>query len=249
MEKVSARASLRLLRFLFPAPHVTAMSFGSVKTEQVLLTKPSGEKFLTTSNTINALHRAALIELTEDTCRLTKAGERKLKRIKGGDLDFAAQHREQAERDINLNGGIHTVTVNHNESVLTRLRRRKASNGKPWLDDEHVEAGERLRRDFTMGQLMQKVTSSWDAAIGSTKSGRGGKADLSDSAIDARDRMDNALMAVGPELGSVLTDVCCFLKGLETVERERRWPPRSAKLMLRTGLDLLSRHYGTKAGT
>ena len=74
------------------------------------------------------------------------------------------------------------------------------------------------------------------------------QADLSDNALDARSRLEQAVAVLGPDLSGVVLDVCCFLKGLEGIERERRWPPRSAKLMLRTGLDLLAAHYGTRAG-
>jgi len=101
-------------------------------------------------------------------------------------------------------------------------------------------AGERLRAEFTRAQLMPRITSNWSAAVADGPRGaspaslhRGGDRCASKSAA----RLDG----VGPEFAGLLVDVCCFLKGLEEVERERRWPPRSAKVVLQLGLDRLAR--------
>ena len=137
------------------------------------------------------------------------------------------------------------VTVNDAESPLAALARLQRADGKPWLDRIELAAGERLRTDFEKALLQPRVTASWDFShvARSGPSGRNGSSDLADIAIAARDRVNAAVEAVGPDLGGALVDVCCFLKGLEQVERERAWPRRSAKLMLKTALGLLDRHY------
>ena len=138
--------------------------------------------------------------------------------------------------------------VNADESPLARLARRRGKVGAPFLDEAEALAGERLRSDYTRAHLMPGITQRWDLQP-RQRPGPGGARDFSDSALDARARVNAALEAVGPELSSVLVDVCCFLKGLGVVERERARPARSAKLMLKAGLAALARHYGVRAGT
>ncbi|BDA83669.1 hypothetical protein Sa4125_12110 [Aureimonas sp. SA4125] len=141
-------------------------------------------------------------------------------------------------------GGADLPGFDPDESPLGRLATRRGKDGAAFLDQAETMAGERLRADFTRAGMTPAMTQRWDLAPrGGGGSGRGAF-DLCDSALDARKRVDAAIAAAGPELAGVLLDVCCFLKGLEEVERERQWPVRSAKLMLKTGLAMLARHYG-----
>ena len=135
---------------------------------------------------------------------------------------------------------------NADESPLARLATRRGKDGAPFLGAAEAMAGERLRVDFTRAGLTPSVTQRWSLTPRASGTA-GGAGDLSDSALDAKARVFTALDAVGPELAGVVLDVCCFLKGLELVERERQWPARSAKLLLKAGLGALSRHYGYAA--
>ncbi|MEP9351621.1 DUF6456 domain-containing protein [Xanthobacter sp. KR7-225] len=126
------------------------------------------------------------------------------------------------------------------ESPLEWLARRTDKAGRPMVDKVQLLAGERLRADFTRAGLTPSVTTRWDAS-----GARGSAPDaFPDMVLAAKARVAGALSAVGPELSGVLLDVCCFLKGLEQVERERAWPARTAKVVLGLGLDRLARHYG-----
>jgi hypothetical protein len=125
--------------------------------------------------------------------------------------------------------------------------RRKGRDGGAFLTSTEFQAGERLRADYTRGQIMPRLGANWVASVSSGRRD-GGIADLTDAALAARIRVENAIRAVGPELSGILIDVCCFLKGMETVEMERGWPVRSAKIVLKTALGVLSRHYNPGGG-
>jgi hypothetical protein len=157
-----------------------------------------------------------------------------------------AQHLRAVHTVISTEDGLRTVVIDEGESPLAWLARRKGRDGRTMIDPAQLQAGERLRAEFTRAQLMARTTANWSAPI--AQAGRDGGSDRSgaftDAVIAARQTVRQALDAVGPEFSGLLLDVCCFLKGLEDVERERGWPARSAKVVLQLGLDRLARHFG-----
>ncbi|MBI5130428.1 MAG: DNA replication protein [Rhodopseudomonas palustris] len=155
---------------------------------------------------------------------------------------FRAQHLSLAERAIMTDDGLASVTVDDGESPLAWLARRKGRDGRSLISAHQFVAGERLRADFTRANLTPRVTSNWGAPTG--RAGGGGAGEMTDLVVASRQRVQNAIAACGPEFSGVLLDVCCFLRGLEDVERERGWPSRSAKVVLQLALDRLARHYG-----
>ncbi|WP_230980367.1 DUF6456 domain-containing protein [Oryzicola mucosus] len=161
---------------------------------------------------------------------------------------------EPARREIEMvetvvDGVAAQALSNTAESPLAQLFRRKTRDGRPFLNLREFNAGERLRSDYTRGQFMPRLGMNWIASVSSGRRGAGGMVELTDAALAARQRVDHAIEAVGPELSGVLIDICCFLKGLERVEVERGWPVRSAKVVLKSALGVLARHYEPAAGT
>jgi len=157
---------------------------------------------------------------------------------------FRGQHMALAERQIASEHGRAQVTVDDSESPLAWLARRRGRNGRALIEPHQFQAGERLRADFTRANMMPRTTSNWASLIASGRRGGDRDSGFTETMIASRQRVRQAIDAAGPEFGGLLLDVCCFLKGLEDIERERAWPSRSAKVVLQLALDRLARHYG-----
>lgn len=155
---------------------------------------------------------------------------------------FRARHLSLDRQQIVTGRGRIDVTVDDLESPLAWLARRRGRDGRALIERHQLQAGERLRADFTMANLMPRITTNWTSPMAS--GARGVAPEATVTMTDARRRVHKALDAVGPDLAGLLIDVCCFLKRVEDVERERQWPSRSAKIVLRFALDRLARHYG-----
>ena len=177
-----------------------------------------------------------------DRYSITKEGVQFLKRARCDEgVAFQRQHQNIVVGEIEPG---EKVSINQNESPLARLYHRRGKSGGRFLSKIQYEAGERLRRDFEASRMSPKLGMT----LGPKVDGGGYNSDAASSAmtgsLTAKRRTEQAIDSVGPELGALLLDVCCYLKGLEHVERERQWPVRSAKVVLGVALNQLAVHYG-----
>ncbi|KXF79460.1 hypothetical protein ATN84_00365 [Paramesorhizobium deserti] len=229
----------RVLRFLARA---AANIRVSASPDRVLLESAGHGTISTRQSCLRLMQQAGLIARKGETVMLTEHGRSFMRG------NSPAPGRDLEDILVETDGESRRVAFNCAESPLCQLYRRKGADGKPFLTAEEFAAGERLRSDFTRGNLMSGIGVNWETSVaGRNRAAGNGAAELTDAALAARFRVEKAIEAVGPELSGVLIDICCFLKGLETVERERRWPARSAKLLLKAALGALDRHYHPRA--
>ncbi len=157
---------------------------------------------------------------------------------------LVAGRRALARTEIEEDGVRRTVLVNPAESPLAWLRRRRGRDGHPLIDDAAFAAGERLRADLTQAGALPSMTNDWTRPYCDSGLAPGQRLNPTDAAIAARQRVQAALKAAGPEFAGLLVDLCGFLKPLGQIEQERGWPVRSGKVMAMAALAGLARHYG-----
>jgi len=189
------------------------------------------------------------------TYRITEAGRAALKRLLAeaaeappglaeAQTPFTAQHAEwRSERFTGADGEAQQLRRNMAESPLTLLARRRDRSGAPFLAPRLVAAGERLREDFELAQMGPRVAQNWDRFLtGGTRGGFAGRGP-GEGPQAARERVARALADLGPGLGDAALRCCCYLEGLEQVEKRMGWAARSGKIVLRIALQRLRRHY------
>lgn len=113
------------------------------------------------------------------------------------------------------------------------------------FEPREIAAARRLWEDHALSQHGLFAGSDWQAPPrGSTRRGSGGAQErAAAAAIDARRRVTDALGALPLSLSSAVRAACLDGAGFEALEQERRWPPRSGKLVLKLALELLADHY------
>ena len=156
----------------------------------------------------------------------------------------SARHQELELRSIEEPEGRRDVVVNRRESPLLWLARRKGADGQPLIAASAFAAGERLRMDFESAGLSPRMNIDWARFGMGTTARSGSEGNASEAMISARMRMRKAVAALGDQFAGPVIDICCFLKGLEHVERERGWKQRTARHVLAQGLARLAKHYG-----
>jgi hypothetical protein len=269
-ESTISREARRILRRLCETDAVLAVA-ADMEKAVVLRPGPEGEQTRTAVLDRRVAQAFAVKDWIACTHRgrvarygITQTGKAALKRLLDEDrrrrkadgfaeaaTGFRAQHAEFGETRITGDDGVRRpMRVNLAETPLTALARRKGPDGKPFLTPDLIQAGERLREDFERAQMGPRVAQNWERFLtaGAHGGGFSGDSGLAEGPRAARDRVSEAMEALGPGLSDVVIRVCCFLEGLETTERRLGWSARSGKVVLKIGLQRLLRHYTEKHG-
>jgi len=209
------------------------------------------------SSLVTELSKRDLIRLSGNgSVALSEAGVMYLRRMKAvrqfalsdkpgeGKNIYRAQHARLTSGEIKNGTKQQKISRNIGETPLGWLLRRKDRDGKPYISDDHFNAGEKLAADYEYAGLMPRTVAYYDGVPASGKKYYSGtRDDPSLTQLAAKRRVNAALDYVGPGLADVLIRVCCYHEGLEQAEKHLSWPTRSAKLVLKIALDRLADYY------
>ena len=103
------------------------------------------------------------------------------------------------------------------ETPLAILARRRDKSGQAFLSRKLVAAGQRLEEDFEIAKLKASGDEKWDQCL----------IDIAPQVAKSKDprqreaveRLAAALRELGPGLGDIALQCCCYLEGLETTEK------------------------------
>jgi len=185
---------------------------------------------------ITAAGRAALRELIA-------ASENRARALAEGPVDFIPARRSQIVEDVPQTQGQRFAVT---DSPLVGLARRRDKDGKPFLTRVLLAAGERLREDYELSQMEPSCLRDWTDIFSGTADRATPKG--SNASVAAYERVEAALLELGPGLGEVALRCCCHLEGLEITEQRLGWAARSGKIVLRIALQRLTRHYEVQHG-
>jgi hypothetical protein len=186
---------------------------------------------------IDRLHHGGVLELTGNICRPRAEARTWLRRQLLAGAELGEQHRVTTRKPDG-------TRINLTESPLSRLAVAAAGEATPFLEKHQVEAGERVRRLAERARLQPRVTMNYSGAHTAGGKGAATAAEITDMAAEARVELARLYRLLPRECAEVILDVCGLCKGLQTIETERGWPRRSAKLVLRIGLEQLAQRYG-----
>lgn len=153
--------------------------------------------------------------------------------------------KENAARNLSADPGDDEDCENRRfaliESPLVGLARRRDKDGQPFLSEELVRAGERLREDYELADVPAHRIERWllDIGAGDTPD----DAPTGDPNKSAAVRFYEAILSLGDGLGEIAFRCCCLMEGMEQTEKRMGWSARSGKVVLRIALQRLQRHY------
>ncbi|MGE0596611.1 MAG: DUF6456 domain-containing protein [Hyphomonadaceae bacterium] len=193
----------------------------------------------------------AIHAIAPDVFALTEAGQARVRREQAAPGDaFLEQHGSVVTRPVIDRRG--AVVLSRGYAPSTALRRLAAlrdQQGAPFLSADEMAAAARLRADWEFGQIGLVHGSDWSAPPMGAAARRpsGGGDGVAAAQVDARRRVDEALMALAAPLRRVVEAACLHETGIEAIEHAEGWPARSAKIALKLGLAQLAAYAAARA--